>query len=1833
MGLGKRFRRCYFRAITGFLLALMIFEGSHALWPALIPSPTIPTTVEAATGTIDPDGNGTVVGARTTCTPTTTNNFDCVNDAVRNPTAPSTAGDYVQLNRTQADNYTMGTLTNVSSVSSITVHIYHMEGNVGHQFDVRLFDAAETTQYGTTQNVTIRTAAQWDTVTFSGLTMTQAQLDGLRIRTTCNRPGTGNFWCRDYEMYAVVTYTENINITVAGNGTQQNIDAGTTNQHVGGSFAIQGTNGSRSVTGLTINENGTVDGSANLKNIKLYYDFDTSNPYNCVSESFSIGVDTLFAAADADGFSGANGSSAFTNAGVPISPTQTMCVYVILDVQSGAGSGQTIEVEITAPQTDVVASGAPVITPATAVAISGATTIQKTVRTLEHYHWRNDNGTEAGATSATGGTENTVYSSMPKSVTKRLRLSVNNAGNKTSAATQYRLEYGTKVTTCAAIASWTDVGGAGGDFDMSNSANLTDGNDTTDVSVATGGVSNPNTTFLTPNAGVKDTSSQTGNITLTSTQYVELEYAIIAASGIADGTSYCFRVTSSGTALEAYTRYAEAAVSADILVSASGSVTSPITVPQTDQYAGGKFVLDEQLGNTQTITSIKVRAGGTVNAQTKITNVRLRYDLDTSAPYDCVSETHAGTEPLYDPVARSFNGSNEATFTGSQSVGATQTLCAYVIYSASSTISNNETLALSINNPSTDVVAGSISIGPSTAVSLGTITFNAPFIKQNAYHWRNDDGNESGATSATGGTENTALTNTIKGTNYRLRFGVANTGGASSPSNSYRLEWAQKVSTCSAASGWARIDTAADAWQIAPSGNITDGGNTTNIGASSGGVSNGATTFLAANGGVKDTSDQTAAVVLPGDNYLELEYSISPTTNAVQSATYCFRVTKSGTTLDQYDNYAEATIKLDTDFKVQRGVTTLTGDTASITAGTDYVAPASATSAFIRITNTQLSGAGPNTGAGNSNASDVTVYITNPTNIMSGITFQRGTGAAGNTRVSWEIVEYKGSAGGENEMIVRDQGNLTYGGATTAVTSGAVSGIATDADVAVFVTAQFNPDTGRNNYHLGLSTAAWNAAGDTTTMTRSTSGNAAIVSYAVVEFTGTNWKVQRSEHTYAAVGATETESITAVNSLSRAFLHVQKRTAQTNHADIGHEVWLSGIGQISYALDGAATTAANHTSVAWVLENTQTTGLKMDVTRSNATLATSGTSPQTNNISIGKTLSDITVASIFTNNRSDTNTRTWPEPYVGARIISTTQYELWRSDAAANVAYRTEVIEWPTAARKLTQNYFRLYVDNNALKPTDPWPVGGTNLGENSEMTANDVPTALSDNVRIRMSLAVSAAAMPATLDAFKLQYAKRVTTCSAIGTWYPLGDVGSTTALWRGVNNTPADGTALSGDPPTGGDLLLSVSDRAGTYEEQNDSALNPFLVYPGEDIEYDWLLEHNGAADKSSYCFRMAEADGSNLFAYSNYPVIRTVGYEPLVTDWRWYDDETNATPSSPRGGENVSASNMQFENAFKLRLVLRESSGAQGNNVKFALQYSQYADFSQGTATVTASTTCTNASLWCYHNGAGTDNSVINSKVIASADACSGGVGTGCGTHNEGISVMNATYDQPAFADAEYEFTIKHAGARSNRVYYFRLYNITYNEVVGVAATYSNPSLVTEGATLTFGVAGLASSVSTAGIVTDVTTSATDIPFGTLPFNTDYEAAQRMTVTTNATQGYQVLKFATDQMRNGFGDAVPAVTGTNATPSGWSTGCVTLTTGCFGYHTTDATLQSGSSRFAATDSYAALETTPREIMFSSIPITGDIQDLVYKVKVGNNQPVGDYTTTITYIAVPVH
>jgi hypothetical protein len=377
------------------------------------------------------------------------------------------------------------------------------------------------------------------------------------------------------------------------------------------------------------------------------------------------------------------------------------------------------------------------------------------------------------------------------------------------------------------------------------------------------------------------------------------------------------------------------------------------------------------------------------------------------------------------------------------------------------------------------------------------------------------------------------------------------------------------------------------------------------------------------------------------------------------------------------------------------------------------------------------------------------------------------------------------------------------------------------------------------------------------------------------------------------------------------------------------------------------------------------------------------------------------------------------------------------------------------------------------------------------------------------------------------------------------------------------------------------------------------------------------NGAATSTSFTSATGPVDFSN-FAPSSYT-------------WRWYGDVNDETPTSSLAGENISPSNISDGQSIKLRLDIKELSGVTGSaDLKFRLEFSPSADFSTG-GFVAEAGNCSGSSSWCYATSTGgTDNQIISTAVLSTTNACAGGVGPGCGTHNTS-GVSTSTFTQSAGATTEYEFTLVANGAAVGTTYFFRPVNTADGNVVPLTSSSTYPSLVTQGATMTFVVSGLPQSTSTNGVVTNISSTAAAIPFGTLTVGTSTIAAQRLSVTTNAAYGYEIYVADDQPMENSYGNTVPGVLGTNNSPLSWSLGCPATLSGCYGYHPGSPVLSGGSTRFAADDSYAAPTSSIAEVGYGAAPVTSSTMDMVYRLQVAGNQNTGSYKDNIMYIVAP--
>ncbi len=1611
---------------------------------------------------------------------------------------------------------------------------------------------------------------------------------------------------------------------VAATGTMQSVvRASSSEVYVGGAFVISENVATRTLSSITLTESGTIDASVGIDNIDLVYDLDTSAPYDCASESYG-GAESQFGITDTGGFSGADGTAEFSDI-VSIGPSQTVCGYVVLDVLKAADDGSTLAIEIANPATDVMVSGGVTPIPPGTVALGGATVIEDSDLTQTHFHWRDDVGNESGAGSRTGGVQDISLSALQQETPARLRLGVSNDGSTTSLPTTLRLEFAPTTGACDVTTGWTDVGATDDDWNMFDSTFISDGGDSTDIGLGIGGVDNENTVFLTPNGGLRDTSSTLGSLSFLPANWTEVEFSVVASSTATEGNTYCFRVTDAGTALSSYDVFPRVTISADVTVAAIGSQVVSTDIPTADLYLGGAFSIVEN-SSSRNVTNIRLKEQGSVDATAGVSDIRLFYESDASDPYDCVSESYDGTELQFGTASSSFSAANGyADFVDNVSIATTSSLCVYPVVDVTAAAQNSDTVDVLIEQPSIDVlVTGGGTVAPSAPVALtGSTTLQGSILTQAHYHWRSDNGTEITASSSAG-FQDTALTEFSPNTAARLRLGISNEGATTSVATRYQLEYGIKISTCDAIVVWTDLDASPDGWDMSDSPNLTNGDSTTDIATTTGGVDNPpGKTFLSSNGGVRDTESLTGNITLTENQFTELEYSITSTATTSPDTTYCFRATAEGVDLPAYDQYAEITTAPKRDFKVQRGTTIVTGTGVTLTAGSEYTAPSASSTAFVRITNAHYVGAGRTTTGNTQNANDVTAYISDPENIESSFTISRVNGPVNDTRVSWEIVEFVGDSGTDNEMIVRSHDTISITGSNQTATGTAVATVLDDSQVVVFITGIANSNTGSANYPDGQVTSKWNAATNQPVFERIASGSQVDISYAVVEYTGLNWNVQRVEHLYESATSTGVESITAVNSINKTFLHTQKRVGElSQQTNFGHRVWISSIGAVSFELSDNATTTEDHISVAWVIENTQTSSGAMNVYQVSGFIV-GGTEPRTTIVDIGGELNSLSNASIFAMTAFDQDSNNYPRVLGGFTILDTENFEIWNSDrtGSVNYYYNAEVLEWPTANLAFRQNYYRFYTDSDTITPTDPWPIGLVDLGENTAITALDEPLAEGERIRIRMSVRVSNASLPAGLQSFKLQYGLRAETCSGAEVWTDLGAAGSG-ELWRGYDASPISGDEI---PVT----LLSVSDITGRYTEENPSVANPNPADDTEEIEYDWLVEHNGAAASSIYCFRMVKSDGTPLDGYLLYPELRTAGFTPITTDWRWYVDEENETPLTALSGENVAPIDIANATSVVLRIVTDEIKNVSGNNAKFKLQYSKSNDFTE-VFDVVDSTSCEADSIWCYSTGGGINNALIDAALISSADSCVATVGDGCGRHNTSPDLV-AGHTHNAGAAAEYSFYVQHAGARINTVYYFRLFDVTNDLSVLASSTY--PSLVTAGSALSFSIAGVNAGTIVEGITADVATTPTSIPFGSIPLNTEYEAVYNLNVSTNATEGYQVLMFAKQPLMNSYGDEIAGISATNESPTSWATACPPEVAGCFGYHSGDDVLSGGSARFAPDDSYAALSTsTPEEIMFSSTAIEDSV-DIVFRVQVRDLQTAGEYQSEITYLVLPAY
>jgi len=390
------------------------------------------------------------------------------------------------------------------------------------------------------------------------------------------------------------------------------------------------------------------------------------------------------------------------------------------------------------------------------------------------------------------------------------------------------------------------------------------------------------------------------------------------------------------------------------------------------------------------------------------------------------------------------------------------------------------------------------------------------------------------------------------------------------------------------------------------------------------------------------------------------------------------------------------------DFRIQRDTSIIPAGSATTTItegiGNDFMMCQG--DCFIKYVSSRNSGMGRTTLGDNQGHDEFTAYISDITGLTTQggtITFERNQATGGrNDRVTWEIWEYIGEQDGDNEMKVLDAGVCTFatgGGDFTCNGAIILGGANDDNDVVVFVTGAANPDGSNNNVQRCMVTSNWDGASNIPVFTRNEASNDCDVSYAVVELTGSNWAVQRIEHTFDGT-TPDPETIISVGEISRAFFHTQQRNNPggtfDDPRDQGSEVELINPTTIEYRLpQSTANWGADMIAVTWVISNAEIdNGERMIVNHYDPAERTGGATEDNWQVTITPALTYTTNGTAITglSGQNTDNTSNAPDGHLVARLTDSTTIDFWRGEPDDDDEYTFQVTELPRTFSCLSDN-------------------------------------------------------------------------------------------------------------------------------------------------------------------------------------------------------------------------------------------------------------------------------------------------------------------------------------------------------------------------------------------------------------------------------------------------------------------------------------------------------------------------------------------------------------------
>jgi hypothetical protein len=306
------------------------------------------------------------------------------------------------------------------------------------------------------------------------------------------------------------------------------------------------------------------------------------------------------------------------------------------------------------------------------------------------------------------------------------------------------------------------------------------------------------------------------------------------------------------------------------------------------------------------------------------------------------------------------------------------------------------------------------------------------------------------------------------------------------------------------------------------------------------------------------------------------------------------------------------------------------------------------------------------------NSAFATAVLTDSTTV----TFTRDATNTQNCNCACYVVTYIGAAAGANEIIVRSSGTFTIAGTATSANNGAdITTVSDVNDCVAFITTRYNQ--GLNHMYGATCTADITGsvgAYRVTANRASAASSTTTVSYFLVEFTGSNWGVQKVSHTYTASDTNQDDTITSVGAgLTHSFVYSTFRvTDSSNPAQCNYLVWLANTTTLRHRVKQYA---SGSVSISYVVTNSQMTVAQYNTP--DGTQDWTGTAPTDVTVTtVGAEASTIINAGCDdTTSGSSLSSSLWRAYYVNTTTVSGD-----RSYNKTGTEYVLQTIDWTNIA-------------------------------------------------------------------------------------------------------------------------------------------------------------------------------------------------------------------------------------------------------------------------------------------------------------------------------------------------------------------------------------------------------------------------------------------------------------------------------------------------------------------------------------------------------------------------